>query len=160
MTAIPLATLALTAAGTAYSVYSAEESRRASLDVAAANAETARRAATDAILRGQTEEELTRQRGARMIGAERAAIGAAGLEMTSGSPLQILTDTAGMTELDALTVRSNAAREAWGLQSQAAGMLAQGEVGALEARARGVGSLLGGTAQALAQYVQLKHLVS
>ena len=41
-----------------------------------------------------------------------------GVDLSSGSPLDILGDTAMYGELDALTIRSNAEREAYGYRVQ------------------------------------------
>ena len=75
--------------------------------------------ASDALRRGQLEENKARQRGAQVRGAQRARFAAAGLALDEGSPLNFLLDTEYMTELDADTAADNAAREAWVLRESA-----------------------------------------
>jgi hypothetical protein len=48
-----------------------------------------------------------------------------GIEIDSGSPLDVLMDTAQLGELDALTIRANAEREAYGFRSQQGNLTAQ-----------------------------------
>lgn len=88
----------------------------------AATGETNRRLAeaqgNDALLRGTIEESRYRRQIAQVVGAQKAAFGARNVAV-SGTPLDILSDTAQIGEEDALTIRNNAAREAWGYRNQA-----------------------------------------
>lgn len=70
----------------------------------------------DAILRGRERETVFRRQVKGDIGAQRAAYAAQGIEVDSGSALDVQADTAYQGEVDALTIRSNAAREAWGFK--------------------------------------------
>lgn len=47
------------------------------------------------------------------------SLGASGIDMTNGSSLDVRSDSAMMSELDALTIRNNAMREAWGHRHEA-----------------------------------------
>lgn len=76
--------------------------------------------AADARQRGAAEEGRTRMAGSRAIGEAKTAITASNIETSSGSAANALADIRMFSELDALTVRSNAAREAWGHEAQAA----------------------------------------
>jgi hypothetical protein len=76
------------------------------------NAIIARRNAVDARKRGLADEERQRMKTAALIGRQRAAMGANGLMLDQGSPLDILGDTAAAGELDALTIRNTYEREA------------------------------------------------
>lgn len=73
--------------------------------------------ANDALQRGQVAEERQRQITGQRLGTQTAALAAQGTDL-AGSPTDILGDTARAGELDAQTIRSNAAREAWGYQVQ------------------------------------------
>lgn len=88
----------------------------------AATAETNRRLAEaqagDALLRGTIEESRYRRQIAQIIGGQKAAFGSRNVTQ-SGTALDILADTAMVGEEDALTIRNNAAREAWGYRNQA-----------------------------------------
>lgn len=81
--------------------------------VATMNAEIMDRNAKDAIERGKLEEQRKRQEIASLTGRQRAAMAANGVDLSFGSPLDTIVDTAMIGELDALTIRSNAAREAY-----------------------------------------------
>ncbi len=69
--------------------------------------------AADAKARGQKDEAALRVKVAQLKGRQRSALAASGVEVGSGSALDILGDTAALGELDALTIRSNAERESY-----------------------------------------------
>ncbi len=77
------------------------------------NAKLAERRARDAIERGTIEEQRKRQEVAGIKGQQQAAMAANGVDLSFGSPLDLIVDTAVMGELDALTIRSNTYREAY-----------------------------------------------
>lgn len=83
------------------------------------NAEQARMAARDAWHRGEHAVGKQRRKLSMLIGEQRAATGASGIDVGSGTVADVLADTSAMGELDALTLEHNVAREAWGLGSQA-----------------------------------------
>lgn len=92
--------------------------------------------------KGNVEEQAQRQKTAQMIGAERALAGGAGVDVNTGSPLRLQSDTAMMGEMDALTIRNNAARAAWGYRAQGADFGAQaGMFGAQAENATRAGNL-------------------
>lgn len=70
---------------------------------------------------GQIEEQNTRLKGAMVMGAQRAAMGANGIDMNYGSGKEQLQSTHMMTERDALTIEHNTQNEVWALQQQAKG---------------------------------------
>ena len=82
--------------------------------VADNNATIAGYQAADALARGQIAEQKQRTSTAVRKGSQRASFAARGIALDEGSPLNILSDTDYYGELDALTIRDNAAREAWG----------------------------------------------
>ena len=69
--------------------------------------------AQDAKDRGAKEEASLRTKVAALKGRQKSALAASGVEIGDGSALDILADTAALGELDALTIRSNAEREAY-----------------------------------------------
>jgi len=117
----------------------------------ASTAETNRRLssfqAIDAQVRGSIEEQRYRREIAQIVGAQRAAFGARNVAM-SGTALDLLSDTAMIGEEDALTIRNNAAREAWGYRNQANEASRWGANAQRNAYARSGGSLLTSGAQA------------
>lgn len=88
--------------------------------VSRTNAGLAELQASDALLRGQLNEQTIRLRTAQVGGTQRASLAARGIDLGEGSALNILTDTNFMGERDALLARDNANKEAWGFRTQAA----------------------------------------
>ena len=86
--------------------------------VARNNAIVAEQNAVYATQKGAAAEENKRERTAQMIGSHRAKMGASGLAVESESGLRLYSDIATLGEVDALTIRNNAAREAYGWRSQ------------------------------------------
>jgi hypothetical protein len=84
------------------------------------NAQVADLQAVDATARGLQEESRFRQGVRVMIGSQRAGIAAGGIDVGYGSAVDVQADAAMLGELDALTIRQNAAREAWGYKVEAA----------------------------------------
>lgn len=91
-------------------------------DVADQNAVIARAQASDAITRGQTSTFNSQLRTRQVKGQQIAEMAANGLDLSEGTPLNILTDTEFMGENDAGVIARNAIKEAWGYSVQAANM--------------------------------------
>ncbi len=148
------AAFGLSALGNALGATSANQAARFNAQVAENNAELARRQADDARHRGRIEEQRLRLENARFRGRQAAALAAGGLDVSSGSPLQVLGDSAAFGELDALQVRANAEREAFGQRLRRSDFLNEAELSRARGRSaltRGVfrtgGSLLTGAAR-------------
>lgn len=88
--------------------------------VAAQNKTLMDQRAADAKQRGQTAEENRRRLMQQQLGQQTARLAAQGTDLED-SPLDILGDTRAAGELDGLTIRANAAREAYGYQVQGLG---------------------------------------
>ena len=132
---------ALGAAGTVLGAMSAMQTGQAGAGAANYNAQVAEnnriiaeQQAADARKRGEIAEAEQRRKTVNIKGSQKASIGASGVALDSGSPLDILGDTAAFGELDALTIRNNAEREAYGYQVQ--GMNFGAEAGLLRNRAK------------------------
>jgi hypothetical protein len=108
----------------AYGAYSQSVATRNAYEyqakVAANNAQIAKWQSEDAIARGQKEEETHRLKVAHLMSSQRASMAARGLSLDYGSPLDILTGTEFMGEIDALAIRDNAARDAWAYRNKGA----------------------------------------
>lgn len=142
-------TIALIAAGASalVSAGGAYIGAQAQADQARAQAKVSGYLARDAIERGRREEQAARERARRILGMQRAAFGASGGVVDVGSALDVLEDTAYFGELDALTIRANAEREAWYHRSNRAQAMAaasdyrmQGYIGAASSLLAGAGS--------------------
>lgn len=115
--------------------------------------------ARDSVRRGYVDESRFRVTNRGLIGSQRAGFAAQGVDISTGSPLDVQTDTAYQGELDALTIRTNAAREAWGFQVSAEDermqAAAQRKLGKLQARStRRVGASEALSARLGGQYAQ------
>jgi hypothetical protein len=125
--ALPAAALALSAVSAGVSAYGAAESSAAQsqaanyqAQVALNNQKIADQNAQFALQQGAQEEAAKRQQSAQVISEQRAITAAAGIDPNQGSSMRIQGDTAALGELDAQTIRNNAARTAWGFQTQGA----------------------------------------
>jgi hypothetical protein len=107
------------------------------------NASVADLQAKDAIDRGAQEEHRFRADVAGMIGTQRVGIAAGNIDTGFGSAVDVQAETAHQGELDALRIRTNAAREAWGYKVQAEDL----RRGAAITRQTGVNQELAGEAQ-------------
>jgi hypothetical protein len=173
--AVPLliaATVASTAASTAMSYQASQQAaagaRSQASAVSAADNYQAQVARNNAIINennaqaaeqaGQTLEQNQRQKTAQIIGSTRNAQAANGLDTTSGTPASVQTDEAKLGELDALTIRSNAGRQAYGYRvegmsdeaqarlddASAKNAIVAGNIKADAANIQGVSSILSG----------------
>lgn len=88
--------------------------------VSANNAKIAEWQAQNEIAKGQQAEIEQRRKTAALKGTQTASLAARGLDISTGSALNILTDTDYMGEQDALTIRDNAAKAAWSARLQGA----------------------------------------
>ena len=103
-------------------VYTAQANSAASdynAQIATMNAELSRRRAKDALARGAAAEQQKRLEVAQIKGRQLAAAAANGVDVSFGSPLDAMIDTAVLGELDAMTIRRNAARESYDYEVQA-----------------------------------------
>jgi len=131
----------VSAAGAAYQ---ARQTGKYNAALATQQAKMGKAVARDTMTRGALEEGRARERALRIMGAQRAALAAGGTDIGSGSALDILSGTAWQGEYDALTIRSNAAREAWAAQVGGQQAADWGKLQASQSRAQMYGSLLSG----------------
>ena len=93
--------------------------------IAQMNANIATQNARYAIEQGQQKEQAQQLKSRAQIGGMIAAQGANGLDVNSGSNLQTVEGAADLSRLDALTIRNDAAREAYNFQTQSVSDTAQ-----------------------------------
>lgn len=84
--------------------------------------------AKDATDRGGIKERQHRLKVSQLKGRQMAVMAANGIDVTDGSALDILGDTAFLGELDALTIKSNAEREAYDYKVQGSNYQAQSQL--------------------------------
>lgn len=77
--------------------------------------------AKEAIARGDEQASMLGRKTKQLIGTQRVNLAAQGIELDSGSALDIQQDTAKLSKIDEIKIRNNAWKEAWGIKTQ--GML-------------------------------------
>ena len=105
----------------------------------------------DALHRGEEDVHSIKSGAKQLIGSQRASLAAQGIEVDSGSALEIQQDTAALAELDSIRARNNAWREAWGYKVEAQQASAQGQLAAITGKAKAQQTLLTGGITALNQ---------
>lgn len=140
-----------------------KQAAESTAELADYNASVAELQAADAIQRGEEEAHRFRMGVRGMIGAQRAGIAAGNIDVGYGSAVDVQADAAYLGELDALTITTNAAREAWGYKVAAQDLRKRAEIARKEGvyleRAGGqaatsayigaAGTVLGGTTSLL-----------
>lgn len=110
------------------------------------NARIAGIAAEDAEKRGLKAEQDQLTKVSQLIGEQRAEFGGRNVQL-SGTPLDILIDTARIGTEDANTIRRNAYREAFGIRSQGNEQLRRAKAESKNVLLRTAGSALTGYGQ-------------
>lgn len=82
------------------------------------NAKMADMSAQSALLTGQRQEQAVKLNAAQVKSSQRTSMAANGLDLSSTTPVAVLTSTDVLSETDAATVAANAMRTAFGYQSQ------------------------------------------
>lgn len=113
---------------------------------------------------GDAEASRKNMQTQQQVGAERAAQGASGVDVASGSSALVRNATASVGAIDELTIRNNAARQAWGYQTEAIQDTYKGQFAQLTAKAQSQQSLLTGGLEAISGplgiYAKYKYLES
>ena len=129
--------------------------------IAKANAQIATQSANYAGAAGTAQAEQAGLQSRSKLGAIVANEGASGVDINSGSNLQVQSSARELGELNAITIRSNAARTAYGYQVQGANDTAQSQLDTFAANNAttsgdiGEGStLLGGLGSAASNYAK------
>jgi len=143
---------AISLTGTAVTAYSQYQAGRTNDIFATTNAAGADYQAKDALSRGKTAVARHRERVSQLLASQRVGYAAQGIRIDDGSALEVQQDTAQQAELDVLTIKNNAAMEAFGYRAQARDYRVQGKLGKIAARGEATNTLLTGVAKANAQY--------
>lgn len=125
-TTLAYAGLALSAAGTAAGVagqIKSASAAKASADyqaqVASGNQQIALQNASAASKSGEAQAAIQEQKTRAQVGAIEASQGSSGVDINSPTASAVRTSAGELGDLDAQTIRSNAARTAYGYQTQA-----------------------------------------
>lgn len=154
----------LGAAGAIQQGQAAADAAEYNAKVGEMNAKLSERRARDAIERGAAEEQRKRMEVQKIMGDQRVAAAANGVDLSFGSPLDTIMDTAMLGELDALTIRSNTYREAHDRKVDAANQRAGAELNRMEGRAAktagylsAAGTILGGAGKAFGNWQETRR---
>jgi hypothetical protein len=118
------------------------------------NADIANTNAQDAEMRGEKEANAYRAAVKKIVGKQRARLAAQGLDTTSGSAGDLVGETGLMGELDALTIRNNARREAYGFRVQARQATMEGRLAQLAGDNNAKSTILTGNLNALNTWME------
>ena len=130
----------LAVAGTLAQTASAFKQAQFQQSMARRQADMSSMAAGDALLRGQNAGTRLAMRGSSIVGAQKAAAAASGVDVASGSSAQGIGATEAGVALDVSTAQNNAAREAWGYETEATNQ----NLRASEYGSAATGALVGG----------------
>jgi hypothetical protein len=130
--------------GTVMSAQAANEQGKAAKYAADYNAKMGEINARDVINRAALEQEKQRQKVNALRGSQRAAAGASGVDVESGSSAQIGEQTVVLGKEDELMIRNNAARSAWGYRAQAGLDYQQGLAAQRKGQLDAAGTLISG----------------
>lgn len=161
-----LVVTAVAAAASTYSAVSSANAQKAAAayqaQVASNNAQIANYNANSAIAEGNQKLQAAEQQAAQHQGMIRAAFGAGGIDMDSGSALRTQQGMAEVDQLNQATIVSNAARSAWNYRNQGADFTAQSQLDMMRSNQAsqsailgGIGSMLSGAGQFANQYQRL-----
>lgn len=136
------ATAALALAG-AYQAHTQYQAGQDNKRVQQFNAKVSDMQAKDAIERGNQDALKQQVMARRVIGEQRVAAASGGQALGGDTSAQALTDEShALGALDALRIRNNAAREAWGYRVDARGARMRGRIDAQQGSREATGTLL------------------
>lgn len=165
--AIPLLTLgsgATQAIGQYQQGHAAAQAAKYNAAMAEQNAKIQDQNAVIAGQAGAAQVGMQQRQTRAMVGDTVANEGASGVDVNSGSSTNVVGSESSLGMLDALTVRSNATKEAYGYTTQAANERAEGELDKYKAKKTeqgalwgAAGTLLGSASQAGGQFMKYKQ---
>lgn len=138
------AAIGATVGGSVFSAYSKVKAGQEQQKMFDQNAQFADWQATDALDRGAVNEKRQRQTTEQVIGGQRTSLAAQNVDVNKGSSLDVQADAAYLGELDALTIRNNAAKESYGFSVQANDLRQRGKYAKQEGQMDAINTVLGG----------------
>lgn len=149
-TALGIITIASIVGGTIIDAVAAKKAGTAAKELAEFNAEIAERQAADALILGREEENRFRAGVRGLIGRQKAGFAGQNIDLGVGTPVDVVADSAFIGELDVITIKTNAARAAWGYTVQAENFRRGGNAATTSANFSVASSILGGATSLLA----------
>lgn len=148
--------VAATVASTAVSAYGAISSAQSQKKAGEYNAQVQRDQADFANQKGSILAGEEQDKARRVAGIQRSQMAAGNVNISTGSPLDILTETAGVGQLNALRTINNAQREAYGLNASADMDLYKGKEAGKAGYLNAAGSMLSGAGGVYSMYSKFK----
>lgn len=139
-----MAMTALTLAAAGYQAHAQYEAGKEQQSIANRNAKLLEKSAEQALDRGNEEAIGVRRRTRLLIGEQRAAAAAQGLDVSVGAPADLQEQAAAFGAADEATIRKNAFDEAWGIRTQASNQRTAGRYARREGTNAAIGTSLGG----------------
>ena len=156
-TALAITSLATTAVGAVTSGIAQNNAAQYQAQVARNNAMVAQNNATAATLAGEQSAVQAGEKTRAIVGAERAAFGAAGISPDSGSALDVQDSQQRAGTQTELTVRNNAARTAYGYSTQATSDTAQAQLDQMQGQDALAGSILSGASSVASKWFMFRQ---
>lgn len=156
MVPLMVASLALTAVSTGYTMQQQREQGKYQKGVADYNARVSENEAQETINAGTERENIHRRKTAELLSKQRAQLGAANVDLSSGSALQLQQDTVTLGEADALRIRSNFDKRSDALNTRATLTRSDGEFAESAGKSAAVGTLLSGASKMIDTGVSAK----
>lgn len=147
-----MAQAALILAATAYSSYSQYQAGKGQEAIAKRNASLLDKQAESVEARGAQEELAIRRKVRGLVGRQRAAAAASGVDVSTGSAYDLQVETEALGEMDLAQLRTNTALEAWGVRTQASNERFSGSQMRRQGNAQATSTLIGGMADAYPSY--------
>lgn len=165
---IGIASAVVAAAGTAYSQVqasnAASQASKFNEQVAANNAQIALQNANWASQAGEQQAAAAQQKTRATVGAIKTAQAASGVDVNTGSAVDVRSSAASLGELDAINIRSNAARQAYGYQTSSASETAKSQLDQYTAQndvtagqLNAAGTIIGGAGSAASDYANYRQ---
>ncbi len=148
---------ALVAGSVAYSTYAQQKAASEQQKIANRNADLVDDQAKDALIRGQQEVNALHRRTRALVGRQRAQAAAQGLDVTQGTPAELVDQSWAAGAQDESIARENAFREAWGLKKQASNIRTGGKFAYRAGRNQAIGTALGGLGETARTYYQYDY---
>jgi hypothetical protein len=130
----------INAASQLFSGIMTSESDQYNAAIAENNAILAKKDATWTMQSGEASATNEGMKTRALVGREKASQGASGVDVNSGSAVEVRAGTSSIGMLDAMTIRSNAARQSYGYTVQAVNDTAQANLD----KSASTGALIGG----------------
>ena len=147
MALVPLlavASLATTAIGAVSTGMASQASGNYQAQVARNNVIIAEQNARFELEKGNVQAENQNYKTRALLGTQKAAQGASGIDVNSGSPLDVRTSAVELGHLDALTILNNASARAAGLRATGSNFTAEAGLDTMKASNAMSSSLIGG----------------